>query len=498
MTGFPEYERYDGLGLAELVARREVSAAELVEAAIARVEARDPRVNAVPVRTFERARAEASGPLPSGSFAGVPFLVKDLLVAVAGVRLTSGCRFLADFVPDRDAELAVRHRRAGLVMIGRTNTPELGIMGVTEPALHGPTRNPWDLGRTPGGSSGGSAAAVAAGIVPMAHGGDGGGSIRIPASCCGLFGLKPTRGRVPLGPDFGEQWAGFVQDHAITRSVRDSAALLDATHGPETGGPYTAPPPARPFLAEVGAEPGALRVAFTRESLFGETTHADCLAALEDAASLAATLGHRVEEARPAFDRRVLRRAYLAVIAASTARAIDWVGELVGRKPTRAGFETETWLLGMIGRAMNAHEYLAHLDAIHAARVAVARFFGRFDLLLTPTLAHPPLAVGALALGAGERAQIAVLRALRSKRLLNAALERMAGEAFEATGNTMIANLTGQPAMSVPLQWSAAGMPIGVQFVARFGEEATLFRLASQFETARPWASRRPPGFADA
>ncbi len=497
MTGFAEYERYDGIGLAELVAHREVAAAELVEAAIARVDARNPRLNAVTIPMFERARATAAGPLPAGPFAGVPFLVKDLLVAVAGVRLTSGSRFLADFVPDHDSELAVRHRRAGLVTVGRTNTPEFGIMGVTEPALHGATRNPWDLGRTPGGSSGGAAAAVAAGIVPMAHGGDGGGSIRIPAACCGVFGLKPTRGRVPLGPDFGEQWAGFVSDHAITRTVRDSAALLDATRGPELGAPYTAPPPARPFLTEVGADPGALRIAVTGESLFGERTHPECAAAVDSAAELCAALGHRVEAARPAFDKHVLRRAYLAVIAACTARAIAQAGEVTGRRPSAAGFETETWLLGLIGRAMDADEYLAHLDAIHAARVAVAHFFQGYDLLLTPTLAQPPLPIGALALTRAERAQVAVLRALRGKRLLNTALERMAAEAFEATGNTMIANLTGQPAMSVPLYWSAQGLPIGTQFIARFGEEAKLFRLAAQLEQARPWAERRPPGFAD-
>ena len=493
MSVFPEYERYDGLGLAELVRSRAVSAAELAAAAIERIEERNPRINAVVHRMYDEAKRVSTAPQVDGPFAGVPFLLKDLMASYAGAPLTSACRFLADYIPDHDSEMVVRYKRAGLIVVGKTNTPELGIMGFTEPRLFGPCRNPWNLDHTPGGSSGGSGAAVAAGIVPMAHGGDGGGSLRIPASCCGLFGLKPTRGRNPLGPDFGESWSGLVQEHAVTRSVRDSAALLDATCGPDLGAPYFAPPPARPFLAEVGADPGALRIAFTAEPLFGDSTHPDCRAAVTDAAELCASLGHHVEEARPSFDKAELRRSYLAVVAVNTARAIDGAGELLQRTPRAANFEPATWLLALIGQRMSGARYQAAIELLHRSSRRVARFFQSYDVLLTPTLAHPPLRIGALALKSADRAAIRALRAAPLKKLLETALEKMAGEAFEATSNTMLFNQTGQPAISAPLYWSSAGLPIGSQFVARYGEEATLLRLAAQLEAARPWFDRRPP-----
>jgi|WetSurMetagenome_2_1015567.scaffolds.fasta_scaffold87722_2 amidase len=492
MAVFPEYETYDATGLAELVRRREVSPATLLEAAIERIEARNPRVNAVVRPMFAEARRTASEPLPDGPFTGVPFLLKDLMAAYAGVPLTSACRFLAGFVPAYDSEMVVRHKRAGLVVAGKTNTPELGIMGFTEPRLFGPCRNPWNTDHTTGGSSGGAAAAVASGMVPMAHGGDGGGSIRIPASCCGLFGLKPTRGRNPLGPVYGESWCGLVQEHAITRSVRDSAALLDATCGPDLGAPYFAAPPARPFLAEVGADPGRLRIAWSAQPLFGETTHPDCRAAVADAAAVCASLGHHVEEARPEFGKAALRRAYLAVVAVNTARGIEHAGEVMRRQPTAADFEPETWFLATIGRRMSAPRYQAAIELLHLSSRKVAAFFTGFDVFLTPTLAHPPLRIGALALKPADAGAILALRAAPLKRLLDLALEKMAGQAFEATSNTMLFNQTGQPAMSVPLYWSAAGLPIGTQFVARYGDEATLLRLAAQLEQARPWLDRRP------
>ena len=493
MSVFPEYERYDGLGLAELVRRREVSAAELAAAAIERIEERNPRINAVVHRMYDEAKRVTSAPLPDGPFTGVPFLLKDLMAAYAGAPLTSACRFLASFVPSYDSEMVIRYKRAGLVVVGKTNTPELGIMGYTEPRLFGPCRNPWNEEHTPGGSSGGSGAAVAAGIVPMAHGGDGGGSIRIPASCCGLFGLKPTRGRNPAGPAYGESWCGLVQEHAITRSVRDSAALLDATCGPDLGAPYFATPPARPFLGEVGADPGRLRIAFSAEPLFGNTTHPDCRAALADAAALLASLGHRVDEARPRFDKAALRRAYLAVVAVNTARGIDHAGEAMRRRPTAASFEPATWLLGLIGRRMSAARYQAAIETLHLLSRKVAAFFTEYDVFLTPTLAHPPLKIGALALKVADAAAIRALRAAPLAKLLDTALDKMSGEAFEATSNTMLFNQTGQPAISVPLYWSSAGLPIGTQLVARYGEEALLLRVATQLEQARPWFDRRPP-----
>ncbi|MEW6335905.1 MAG: amidase [Acidobacteriota bacterium] len=489
---FPEYERYDGIGLADLVRRGEVRAIDLVEAAIERIEARNPTLNAVVLRMFDSARATAIN-RSEGPFAGVPVLLKDLLAACEGHPLTSACRFLSSFIPDHDSELVARLRRAGVVFVGRTNTPELGILGFTEPELYGPCRNPWGLEHTPGGSSGGSAAAVASGMVPIAQGGDGGGSIRIPASCCGVFGLKPTRGRNPLGPDFGESWSGFVQEHALTRSVRDSAALLDATAGPDLGAPYAAVPPPRPFLAEVGRDPGRLRIAFTTASLFGETTHPDCRTAVEDAAALCQTLGHHVEEARPSFDRARLRHAYLAVVAVNTARAIDGAGELLRRRPTPGGFEASTWFLAQIGWRMPASEYQGALDHLHRVRRQVAAFFERFDMLLTSTLAWPPIRIGELQPRPAERVAMAAMRVVPFRPLLAAALEQLAATAFERTANTMLFNQTGQPAMSVPLWWNGDGLPIGVQFAARTGEEGTLFRLAAQLEQARPWFDRRPP-----
>jgi amidase len=509
---FAEYERYDGLGLAELVRDRQVAAGELVEAALARIEARNPALNAVVHTMAEQARAEASGegagpsgesslgaagqPSP-GPFAGVPLVLKDLMAAVAGEPLTSSCRFLANYVPDHDSELVRRLRRAGFVFVGKTNTPEFGIMAVTEPRFRGPARNPWDTDRTPGGSSGGSAAAVAAGITPLAHGGDGGGSIRIPASCCGLFGLKPSRGRVPLGPDFGEAWGGFVQEHVLTRSVRDSAAVLDATAGADESAPYAAPPAARSFLSAVTADPGRLRVAFTSEPFFGRSTHAECRAAVEDAAKLCESLGHEVQEATPRFDKAAARRAFMVVVAAGVARDVARAGELMGQGPTKAGFEPATWFLRSAGRRLSAEDYEAALDTAHEVRRSFAAFFADFDILLTPTLPQPPVAVGALQPHGLDAASLRVLPYLPLGPALQPLLVKFATDTWEAMGNTMVFNQTGQPAMSVPLAWSTGGLPIGLQFAARYGEEATLFSLAGQLETARPWAQRRPPRFSD-
>jgi len=292
----------DATAQAELVQRREVKAIELVDAAIERIERLNPTLNAVITPMYEQARTAAISKLPEGPFDGVPFLLKDILASYGGVRMASGSAFLRDFVPDHDSELVTRLKRAGLIILGKTNTPELGLLTTTEPRLFGPSRNPWNTGRTTGGSSGGSAAAVAAGLVPMAHANDAGGSLRGPASCCGLFGLKPTRGRNPLGPDYGEFFSGLAAEHAVTRSVRDSAALLDATSGPDVGDPYWAPPPVRPFLHEVSTSPGRLRIAFTTKTATGASVHDDCISAVREAAALCTDLGHEVVEAAPAVD----------------------------------------------------------------------------------------------------------------------------------------------------------------------------------------------------
>ena len=469
--------RLDATAQAELVRQGEVTPLELVDAAIERIERSNPALNAVVTPTFERAREAARGPLPDGPFTGVPFLLKDLSAAWAGVRMTSGSAFLKDFVAPVDSVLVERYRAAGLVFLGKTNCPEFGFLPTTEPRLFGPTRNPWDPERTPGGSSGGSAAAVASGMVPIAHGNDGGGSIRIPASCCGLVGLKPTRARITHAPLLGDIMGGLVVDHALARTVRDSAALLDATAGPAPGDPYTAPAAARPFLAEVGADPGRLRIAWSAANPIGAPVHRDCARAVEDAATLCADLGHEVDEAAPALDGDLLYDSFLAVWLAGHAWGIDGMARATGRKPDAASFEPLTWALYRIGREVRAPDYLLAMTALQRIAREVAAFFGRFDLWLTPTMAEPPVPLGTF--DSNSTDALAVFR-----------------RASEFVPFTPLFNATGQPAISLPLHWSDSGLPIGVQFAARFGDEATLVRLAAALEEARPWAGRTPAVWA--
>jgi len=488
----PEYDDLDATALAALVARGELSPRDLCEAAIERIEAYDPALNAVVERLYERARARASA-LPEGPFKGVPFLLKDLKLALAGTPTTNSSRLTARYYPEKSSVLAERYEAAGLQIVGKTNTPEFGIMGITEPALRGPCRNPWNPAHTPGGSSGGSAAAVAARIVPIAHAGDGGGSIRIPASACGLFGLKPTRGRVTMAPYAGEAWGGFVQEHVMSRSVRDSAALLDLEAAPTPGEPYAQPHRERPWRDEVGAPPGKLRVAFTTETLYAGKSHPDCVAAVEDAARLLTDLGHHVEEARPPFPRAEMVRAYFLTVAAGIGWFVEDTARKAGVRPRPEDFEPSTWLLAMIGWRTPASALIAAQVTMQRAAREVAAFFSTYDVLLTSTMARPPVRVGELLPSRAEQVQMRALRALPLKALLDVALDKMGASKLAATPNTELFNQTGQPAMSVPLFWNRDGLPIGVQFAARFGDEATLFRLAAQLEEARPWAQKKPP-----
>jgi len=474
MAKADEFASLDATALAGLVRQKQVKAIELVEAAIERIERLNPTLNAVVTPMFEQAREAAAGKLTDGVFTGIPFLLKDLGAPFAGVRMTMGSAFLRNFAPDHDSELVARLKRSGLIIVGKTNTPELGILPTTEPRLFGPSHNPWDTNRTPGGSSGGSAVAVAARLVPMAHGNDGGGSIRIPASCCGLFGLKPTRARNPLGPDFGDIFSGLAIDHAVTRSVRDSAALLDATAGPDVGDPYWAPPPARPFLEEVGADPGKLRIAFTTAAAGGVKLHTDCISAVRDAASLCADLGHEVVETAPQINGELVTKSFMTLWSAMCAWTIDGLGLAMGQTPTQDKFEPLTWALHEMGRRQSASSYLLALTLLQRVARDIARFFLKYDVLLTPTLGEPPVPLGTF-----DSPPENPLQGLRR------------AEAFVPF--TPICNATGQPAMSVPLYWNAQELPVGVHFVGRFGDEATLFRLAAQLESARPWASRRPP-----
>jgi len=494
VSGIAEFAQLDAVGLAELLHQKELSAAEVLEEAITRIEQVNPGLNAVVERLYQSARDTSSRPV-EGRFGGVPFAAKNLLAALQGVRLTSGSRFFGEFVAPHDSELVRRYRRAGLVFCATTNAPELGLLPVTEPELHGPTKNPWNRAHTPGGSSGGSAALVAAGALPMAHANDGGGSIRIPASCCGLFGLKPSRGRTPVGPDRQEVWFGCAVDHVVTRSVRDSAAALDASCGPEPLGVTRVAQPPRPFLLEVTTPPGRLRIAFSARPHMPSVVHPDCVRALTEAAGLCSELGHEVEEAHLGLDPRALAKAFFTVVVAEIAADISEGGRLLGRTPTHRDFETETWLTGLLARQVTAQDLALALRHLQAVTQKLGAFFERFDVLLTPTLGQPPPLLGALK-PKGVEAAMQRLAAARNSTLLlklgggiDAAVDRV----FDFIPFTPLANFTGVPAMSLPLHWNADGLPVGVQAIGRLGDEGTLFRLAGQLEQARPWAERRPP-----
>jgi amidase len=495
MSSFNDYDKYDGLGLAELVQKKEVKPSVLVEEAISRIEKLNPRINAVIHKMYEQARKAADGDIPDGPFKGVPFLMKDILMAYAGVPLSNGSRFLKDYIPDHDSELVKRFKAAGIIVVGKSNTPEFGLVPITEPELFGPTNNPWDLSRTPGGSSGGSAAAVAARMVPLAHASDGGGSIRMPASCCGVFGLKPTRGRNPIGPDFGEAWRGLVCDHVLTRSVRDSAAMLDATAGPDVGAPYYAMPPARPFLSEVGADPGKLRIAFTSKPFLGGIVDKACLKGLEATAKLCQDLGHEVIEAAPQIDGKAFAKAFLTIVCVETRATIEEAEMLLNRKASFKDFEPSTWALGLLGRQCRAPELSKSLNLAQLTARQIGEFFEKYDVLLTPTLARPPVLTGALQPKGIRAVAMKLLGSLNAGGLINklSGIDVLAEHVFGFMPYTPLFNVTGQPAMSVPLYWNDDGLPIGMQFVGRYGDEATLFRLASQLEKARPWSERIPP-----
>ena len=494
---FAEYDQYDGLGLAELVRRREVSPRELVSTAIERIEALNPQVNAVIHRLFDEALGIAEYPPIFAPFAGVPFLIKDLLSTYAGAPHCSGSRIYKDYRAPYDAELVRRYKRAGVIIVGKTNTPEFGLTPFTEPELFGPTKNPWDLTRTAGGSSGGSAAAVASGMVPLAGGGDGGGSIRIPASCCGLFGLKPTRGRTPTGPIEGELWQGAVAEGVLTRSVRDSAAMLDAISGDEPGSPYTATPPARPFLEEVGRDPGQLRIAFTDKPLLGDRMDEDCKNALRETVALLESLGHTVVEASPPIERDDFLRAFLLMVCAEAHADLVDAEVATGRKASIANVEVSTWALALLGRSYSAGEMAHARRQLERTSRSIGRWFDGYeiDALLTPTLTTPPFVTGALQPPGHEMAAMKVLGRLHAGGVMKAAgaLEKAAARVFEWIACPPVFNVTGQPAMSVPLSWNSAGLPIGMHFAGRFGDEAMLFRLAGQLEQARPWFNKRPP-----
>jgi amidase len=473
MAGFAEYERYDGLGLAGLVKAGHVTPEELLDAAIARVEARNPVVNAVTVPLHDYARRALAAGLPDGPFRGVPFLMKDLTAPMAGVPMTRSCRYYDDApLPTADSTHVERLKRAGLVVFGRTNTCELGLSLTCEPQMHGPTRNPWDLARISGGSSGGAAAAVGARMLPMAHATDGFGSIRAPAACCGLVGLKPTRARNTFAPYTGEGLGGLSAEHAVTLSVRDAAALLDATAGTGAGDPYAAPPPARPFLTEVGANPGRLRIGFTTVTPNGAKVEAESLRALAETAKLCSDLGHHVEEANPTIEGDAVVPTFLTLAAANTV--INLAGNPAkGRSAREDEVERITWATAKRGEQVSAADYVRATQTAHRLGRQMAAFHANWDVLLTPGLATLPPLLGFIDMMMGD-------------------FDEYWRRVFHFSPFTVWFNITGQPAMMLPLGRASSGIPMATQLVARYGDEATIFRLAAQLEAARPWFDRKP------
>ena len=473
MSGFAEYEQYDALGLADLVRRREVTPDELLDAAIERVEARNAAVNAVTMKLYDYGRKAIADGLPDGPFRGVPFLMKDLTSPVAGVRMTRGSKFFADTPPSpADSEHVKRLKRAGLVIFGRTNTCELGLSLTCEPQLHGPTRNPWNVAHISGGSSGGAAAAVGARMLPMAHASDGFGSIRAPAACCGLVGLKPTRGRNTFAPFSGEGLGGVSTEHAVTLSIRDSAALLDATRGAGPGDPYVAPLPAGPYLKEVGANPGKLKIAWTAAAPNGVKVDPECLRLLAETVKLCADLGHHVEERDPEIDRAAVVPTFLTLASANTV--VNLAGHPTAGRPAREGeVERITWLTAKMGENISAPDYVRATQTAHRLGRQMAAFHADYDVLLTPGLSSPAVKLGWLDMMMDD---------------VNEYWRRV----FAFSPFTVWFNLTGQPGLMLPLDQSAGGLPLAVQLVGRFGDEATLIRLGAQLEAARPWFGRKP------
>lgn len=463
-----EYAAHDATGLAELIRSGQVSAGEVLEASLEAVGSDNPRLNAVVSLSEGRARAAAeAGDPPAGPLGGVPFLIKDLGVSVAGSVTTNGCRLFADGPPAQsDSEIVARYRRAGLVLVGRTNTPEFGLAPTTEPDLFGPTRNPHDPDRSAGGSSGGAAAAVASGMVPAAHASDGGGSIRIPASCCGLFGLEPTRGRITFAPERGEGWAGLSTNHAVTRSVRDSAALLDAVAGPAPGDPYWAPPAAGSFAAAAGTDPAPLRVGLCSSAPTGVAVDAGCRAAAEGTARRLELLGHQVEEVGWPVGPELLAAAQVGVVGANVALAVQARLAELGRPLAGEDLEPVTAAIIAWGEQTSALDYARAVTAIHQVGRLMGGLFESIDVLVTPTLACPPPRLGVI-----DRADVM----------------RFAETVAPMVAFTSVINMSGQPAMSLPLDRSSDGLPVGTQVIGRFGEEATLFSLAGQVERAHPW-----------
>ena len=495
MSGVNDYWQYDGLELARLVHGGEITAGELLEAAMTRMERLNPAYNILVARLYDRARSAIGAGLPVGPFTGVPFLLKDIQAMLAGVPTSAGSRFYRDWAPDENSEVVNRQIAAGLVIAGKTNTPEFGMLPSTEPVLFGPTKNPWDPTRTVGGSSGGAAAAVASRMGPVAGAADGGGSIRTPASCCGVFGLKPSRGRTPTGPQDAEVWHGFTVQHAVSVTVRDSAALLDATCGPLLGDTYGLPRPATPFLEETGTDPGRLNIAVCRNPFLPAKVHADVQLALEQTVGRLVALGHRCTDADPKLDQMLFARAFLVMVCSQTRAAVWTAEKRTGRTATREGFEPKTWLAHRFGELFSGADYVRAIGQLQSVAREFLLFSERYNAVLTPTLALPPQPLGFLRPHALQSALESIAGRLPLGKWLKTSsfVDEAASSAFAFAPWSPISNVTGQPSMSIPIAWSQEGLPLGMMLTGNPEDEATLLRLAGQLEQAHPWKDRIPP-----
>ncbi len=485
MSIFKEYSTYDALGLAELVQKGEVTPLELLEAAIAKANELNPSLNAI-IHTFYDKSRQAAGDLAVGPFTGVPFLLKDLNICFAGEPTTNGSRGL-NKPCDHDSELTLRYKAAGLNIFGKTNTPEYGLIITTEPKAHGPTHNPHCQGYSSGGSSGGSAAAVAAGIVPIAHASDGGGSIRFPAAWCGAFGMKPSRGRTPMGPEKIEDWSGAVADHAITRSVRDSAALLDCTAGSELAGACNISRPITSFLEAAQREPRHLKIALSKKPLVPTEIDPEVLTGLEKTARELETEGHIIEEAEPEINTNTFWKAYFIVVAAHTAAVEAEIKRVHGKEAAKL-LEPQTRNLAMIGRSFSAGELVTALNEWQAIQLSTANLMQRYDVMMCPTVPTPAVKHGVLPVSGFDEWLLGVSSYVNIGKLSFALgiVDKLALPVLGKMAFTILGNITGQPAMSMPLHFSSKGLPIGIQFYGRMGDEETLFSLANTLEPSCP------------
>lgn len=467
-----EFRDFDGLGLAQLVRDNQVSPRELLDAAMARYEAINPTINAVICEFYDLACWSIDQGLPEGAFRGVPFLLKDTSAFLTGTPTTYGSRMFRDHIADHNSTLVNRYLKSGLVIFGKTNAPEMGLAGSTENAFYGDTRNPWDVTRTAGGSSGGAAAAVAAGLAPLAHATDGGGSIRIPASACGLVGLKPSRARTPMGPDYGEGWGGMAAQHVVSRTVRDSAAMLDVTQGAAPGDPYAVRSPDRPYLEEVTANPGSLRIGFFTTPPNGAALDKECDKATRDTAVLLERLGHKVEEIiTPLYDTEELGLAWWTIVVTTVNISLTNRAKILGREVRQDDVEAVTWAALESSRALAPDAYGRAIMTMHNHGRTMARFYENYDVIMSPTLARPAIKLGLM-------------------RMDRENLEEFDKAEMSFCPFSFAQNMSGEPSISLPLHWTPDNLPVGVMLSAPFGDEATLFKVAGQLERAKPWIEK--------